>query len=51
MNSIKSKQLVIMPFKECMSGRNCVPKRNFSVKNFVNNRNFAIFAPCLAYEI
>ena len=51
MSSIKSKQLVIMPFRRCMNGGNCATKRNFSVKNFVNNRNFAIFAPRLAYVI
>lgn len=51
MNNINSKQLITMPNSCCTGGRKCAKKRNFSVKNFVNNRNFAIFAPRLAYEI
>ena len=42
---------IIQFFKKCRFVRNPHKKSNFVLQNFANNRNFAIFAPHLAYEI
>ena len=38
-------------FKKCRFVRFMHPKSIFMLQNFENNRNFAIFAPWLAYEV
>ena len=38
-------------FKKCRFVRNPHKNSIFMLQNFVNNRNFAIFAPHLAYEV
>jgi hypothetical protein len=38
-------------FKKCRFVRNPQKKSIFMLENFANNRNFAIFAPHLAYEV
>ena len=42
---------IIQFFKKCRFVRNPHKRSNFMLQNFVNNRNFAIFAPHLAYEV
>jgi hypothetical protein len=42
---------IIQFFKKCRFVRNPYKKSIFMLENFANNRNFAIFAPHLAYEV
>ena len=42
---------IIQFFKKSRFVRNPHKKSIFMLENFANNRNFAIFAPHLAYEV
>ena len=51
MNDINSILIISVPIKRYLNGSNCAEKGKFLMSFFVNNRNFAIFAPSRAYEI
>ena len=51
MSNINSILIISIPIKWYLNGNNCAEKGKFLMSFFVNNRNFAIFAPSLAYEI
>jgi hypothetical protein len=51
MSNINSIQTISVPIRRYLNGSNYAENGNYLIDSFVNNRNFAIFAPSRAYEI